>query len=269
MRDSVPDLLEAIIGATKRDLVELKQELKISELEKRAESKTSRGDLFYSAMRASTSFNVIAECKSSSPSRGVLKRVYRPSEIAKGYQEGGASAVSVLTEPSFFGGSLEDLDVVRRTVEIPVLRKDFIVSRYQILQSVVAGADAILLIVAALSDKVMRSLLEEASKFGLAVLVEVHDDAELSRAIDAGAIMVGVNNRNLRTLVVDTAVSHSLIARIPNTMTAIAESGISNASDLRSLRDAGYSGFLIGETLMTASNPGQRLSRMIAECEVV
>ena len=269
MRDSVPDLLEAIIGATKRDLVEIERESKISDLEIKAESKTARGDLFYSAMRASTRFNVIAECKSSSPSRGVLKKDYRPHEIAKGYQEGGAAAVSVLTEPSFFGGSLEDLEVVRRTVEIPVLRKDFIVSRYQIYQSIVAGADAILLIVAALSDQVMRLLLEEASKVGLAVLVEVHDDRELSRAIDAGAVMVGVNNRNLRTLAVDTSVSHSLIERIPKTITVIAESGLSNASDLRSLREVGYSGFLIGETLMTASNPGQRLSRILAECEVV
>mgnify|MGYP001239565150 CR=1 FL=1 len=265
----MPDLLEAIIGATKRDLIEAEREVRLSDLEKKAESMTSRGDLFYSSMSASTSFNVIAECKSSSPSRGVLKHDYRPGLVAKSYEVGGAAAISVLTEPSFFGGSLDDLDVVRSAVEIPVLRKDFIISRYQIFQAVVAGADAILLIVAALSDKALKLLLEEASRVGLAVLVEVHDKKELSRAIEAGAVMIGVNNRNLRTLVVDTSASYSLIERIPKPVIAIAESGLSTASDLRSLREVGYSGFLIGESLMTADNPGEKLSGILAECEVV
>ena len=203
MTDSVPDLLEAIVGATKRDLLEFEREVTALQLERKAESKKSRGDLFYSAMGPSARFNVIAECKACSPSRGVFKKKYYPDQIAKSYEDGGAAAVSVLTEPSFFGGSLGDLEVVRTAVKIPVLRKDFIVSRYQILQAVIAGADAILLIVAALSDKALQLLLDEASAFGLAVLVEVHDGLELSRAIDAGALMVGVNNRNLRTLVVD------------------------------------------------------------------
>ena len=156
---------------------------------------------------------IIAECKRRSPSKGVLRQEYDAVAIAKGYEEAGAAAISVLTEPTFFDGSLEDLVAVRAAVEVPLLRKDFIVSEYQLLEARAAGADAVLLIVATLRPAELKVLHDHARRHGLDVLVEVHDATELSIAIDAGARIVGVNNRNLRTLTVDVHASDTLIAR--------------------------------------------------------
>ena len=159
--------------------------------------------------------NVIAECKRRSPSRGVLAADYDPVAIARQYERGGAAAISVLTEPTFFDGALEHLAAVRAAVDVPLLRKDFIVDEYQLLEARAAGADAVLLIVAALEQATLTRLQQRARELGLAALVEVHDEEELTRAIDSGARLIGVNNRNLRTLAVDVDASYRLAARMP------------------------------------------------------
>jgi indole-3-glycerol phosphate synthase len=215
------------------------------------------------ALTATGRVNVIAECKRRSPSRGVLRPDYRPGRIAAAYEASGAAAVSVLTEPTFFDGSLDHLRLVRAAVTVPVLRKDFIVSPYQLFEAVAAGADAVLLIVAALDDGQLGALMTQATSLGLGVLVEVHDETELLRAVKAGATVIGVNNRNLRTLVVDLEASRRLIAKMPPGTVAVAESGLRTSADLVELGAAGYQAFLIGETLLTTPEPGETLGRMI------
>jgi indole-3-glycerol phosphate synthase len=226
-----------------------------------------RGDLFEAALRADASearpFNVIAECKRRSPSRGVLRPDYDPVAIATSYTTAGAAAISVLTEPTFFDGSLDHLQAVRRAVSTPLLRKDFIVDDYQLPEARAAGADAILLIVAALDDDTLRRLLRRAAEYDLAALVEVHTDDELTRAQDAGARLIGVNSRNLKTLTVSLDTLFTLAARMDRTTTAVAESGLRTHADLAALRSAGYSAFLVGERFMTEADPGAALARLI------
>jgi indole-3-glycerol phosphate synthase len=202
---------------------------------------------------------VIAECKRRSPSAGVLRRDYDPVALARAYESAGAAAVSVLTEPTFFDGALEHLTGVRDAVEIPILRKDFVIDVYQVIEARAAGADAILLIVAALDDEALGRLMEEASRQGLAALVEIHDERELARAIAAGARVIGVNNRNLRTLGVDPGAAGRMVDLIPDDAIAVAESGLTSAEDLRRLRDAGYDAFLVGEALVRSADPAVAL----------
>ena len=185
--------------------------------------------------------------------------------MARGYASAGAAAVSVLTEPTFFDGSLDHLRSVRSAVEIPLLCKDFIVSEYQLLEARASGADAVLVIVAALEGRALKQLMSIASALDLATLVEVHDADELAEAVDAGARVIGVNNRNLRTLEVDRDVSDALIMRIPSGVVSVAESGLQRAGDLVQLREAGYDAFLIGESLITSSDPGATLRALLAE----
>jgi len=206
---------------------------------------------------------VIAECKRRSPSRGVLAPQYDPVAIARQYETGGASAISVLTEPTFFDGALEHLAAVRQAVTLPLLRKDFIVDEYQLLEARAIGADAALLIVAALKQQDLVRLQRRAWELGLAALVEVHDDEELTRAIDSGAQIIGVNNRNLRTLAVDVAASRRLGARIPASVVGVSESGLTSRTDLEELAGQGYRAFLIGERFMTAPNPAQAIADLI------
>jgi indole-3-glycerol phosphate synthase len=214
---------------------------------------------FAAALVRDGRLNVIAECKRRSPSRGVLRRAYDPVAIARGYEEAGAAAVSVLTEPTFFDGELDHVRAVRQAVRLPLLRKDFIISQYQLWEARAAGADAVLLIVAALADDDLGSLLAAARAIGLDVLVEVHDETELDRALAAGAQLVGVNNRNLRTLSVDVGASRRLAARLPPHVVGVAESGLKSAEDLHALHAVGYRAFLVGERLMTAEDPGAAL----------
>jgi indole-3-glycerol phosphate synthase len=208
---------------------------------------------------------VIAELKRASPSRGLLRQHYRRREIAWGYAGGGASALSVLTEEQYFLGSIQDLTEVRQAVEIPVLRKDFILESYQVYESVAAGADALLLIVAVLPEHDLRSLLDLCRQLRIAALVEVHTEAELERAVAAGAQIIGVNNRNLKTLEVNLETSFQLRAKMPRGCLAVSESGIKTAADLRRIRDAGFDAVLIGEGLMTQPDPGQALHELLAE----
>jgi indole-3-glycerol phosphate synthase len=232
-------------------------------LERRALVQTPRGERFEAALGMAGRVNVIAECKRRSPSRGVLAAQYDPMAIAKKYEAGGAAAISVLTEPTFFDGALEHLTAVRGGVSIPVLRKDFVVDDYQLLEARAAGADAALLIVAALEQSDLVRLQSRAWELGLAALVEVHDDDELSRAIDSGARLIGVNNRNLRTLAVDVHASDRLAARMPAGVIGVSESGLQTRGDLERLAAAGYRAFLIGERFMTDPEPSRAIADLI------
>jgi len=257
------DLLATIVAATRR-IVDVRQSAEpLAALSQRAASMPSRDGRFQAALSGTSGYKVIAECKRRSPSRGVLRAEYDPVAIATGYADAGAAAISVLTEPTFFDGSLDHLKGVSAAVDVPVLRKDFIVAEYQLLEAKAAGADAVLLIVAALRPAELKVLHDHARRHGLDVLVEVHDATELAIAIDAGARIVGVNNRNLRTLEVDVHASETLIGRMPSGIVAVSESGLRSADDLRRLKALGYSAFLIGEHFMTAAEPGEQLKALL------
>ena len=257
------DLLETIVAATRR-IVETRQQAEPFEaLAARAAAAPSRAGRFTAALARTDRINVIAECKRRSPSRGVLRADYDPVAIASGYEAAGAAAISVLTEPTFFDGSLEHLQAVRAAVDVPLLRKDFVVSEYQLLEAKAAGAEAVLLIVAALRPAQLKVLHDHARRHGLDVLVEVHDATELAIAIDAGARIIGVNNRNLRTLQVDVQASEALIARMPAEVIAVSESGLKTAGDLARLTALGYRAFLIGERFMSTVDPGAALASVL------
>jgi indole-3-glycerol phosphate synthase len=262
---AIPDLLGTIVAATEK-IIEVRRERESrASLEKRAAAFTPRGEAFLSALSRPGRGNVIAECKRRSPSRGVLAADYDPVAIARQYEAGGAAAISVLTEPTFFDGALEHLAAVRQAVQLPLLRKDFIVDEYQLFEARANGADAALLIVAALRQSDLVRLQQRASELGLAALVEVHDDEELTRAIDSGARIIGVNNRNLRTLAVDVEASFRLAPTMPSGTIAVAESGLKTAADLAALGRAGYAAFLIGERFMTMPDPGAALGALLSE----
>jgi indole-3-glycerol phosphate synthase len=261
---AAPDLLLAIVAATRRITEVRRAQLPTSSLERSAAEKSPRGAAFEAALGMPDRVNIIAECKRRSPSRGVLAAQYDPVAIATQYEAGGAVAVSVLTEPTFFDGALAHLTAVRQHVGLPVLRKDFIVDEYQLLEAGAAGADAVLLIVAALEQRDLIDLRQRADALGLAALVEVHDDEELSRAVDCGARLVGVNNRNLRTLAVDVDASDRLAARMPSSVIGVSESGLQTRADLERLAAAGYKAFLIGERFMTAPQPAQAIQELTA-----
>ena len=262
------DVLRAITAAAKRSADERERRLPRPEVERLAASVAPRGQAFRDRL-TQPGVQVIAECKRRSPSRGVLRSDYDPAAIAKAYAEAGAAAISVLTEPSFFDGSLDDLRSVRAAVTLPILRKDFIVTDYQVVEARAAGADAVLLIVAALGDVDLRRLLSTSASCELAALVEVHTAEELLRALGAGATIVGVNSRDLRTLTVDTSVFDKLIYGVPGGVTAVAESGLASGAEMGRLRNRGFDAFLIGERFMSAPDPGAALRDLIAEAAAV
>ena len=258
-RPASPDLL-ATISAAARRITEVRAEtIPLAMVEKAAANRRPDGAGFRRALADGPSPRVIAECKRRSPSRGILREDYRPAEHARAYADAGAAAISILTEPTFFDGALEHLGAVRAAVRVPVLRKDFIVTRYQVFEAVMAGADAILLIVGALTPAGLRDLLDVARQAGAAALVEVHDDDELAMAIDAGAEIIGVNSRNLRTLAVEPDLHERLARGLPAGAVTVAESGLRSAADLRRLERAGYSAFLVGERLIVEADPGAAL----------
>ena len=257
-----PDLLTAVVGATRVAVAERRKLIPNGQLEREAAARTPRAEEFRAALARSEGFNVIAECKRRSPVRGILQKDYDPAALARVYARAGAAAISVLTEPSFFDGSVEHLKSVRDAVDLPILRKEFVVTEYQLIEARAAGADAALLIVAALEDNILASLLASVEALGLAAFVEVHDEVELERAVGAGAGIIGVNNRNLRTLEIGLETTARLIERMPGDVIAIAESGLRTHRDLVRLRDAGYHGFLIGEVLVTDSAPGRALEAL-------
>ena len=206
---------------------------------------------------------IIAEIKKASPSKGMLAADFDPVRIACEYEQGGAAALSVLTDQSFFQGSLADLECARAAVGIPVLRKDFTLEEYHVLEAAASGADAILLIAAILDERQIRDLRESAARWGMAALVEVHDERELDRAIAAGADIIGVNNRNLTNFQVTLDTSLRLADRIPAGVLRVSESGIHSPADVERLRAAGYHAFLVGEHLMQAEDPAAALRALV------
>jgi indole-3-glycerol phosphate synthase len=253
------DLLATVVAAARRASDERERVRPSVEVEAAvARGRQPQGDRFRASL-AAAGIRIIAECKRRSPSRGVLREAYDPVAIAMGYAAHGAAAISVLTEPTFFDGSLDHLRAVRQAVGVPLLRKDFIVTPYQVIEAAEAGADAVLLIVAALDDRELNELAALARRVGLATLVEVHDLNELDRAVVARADVIGVNSRNLKTLAVDQGVLDALGPLIPPGVIAVAESGLKTADDLCRLRAAGYHAFLMGERFMTVPDPGEAL----------
>jgi indole-3-glycerol phosphate synthase len=257
------DLLASIISATRMSKSIREKQRSIEGLESLAASRSPKGKMFWERLSRTETINVIAECKRRSPSKGLLTTSYDPVSLATEYENFGAAAVSVLTEPTFFDGSIEHLRAVSASVDIPVLCKDFIISEYQVLEACIAGADAVLLIVAALDQQLLLQLLRRVESLGMAALVEVHDLGELERAVRADASIVGVNNRNLRTLEIAVETSKNLISHVPNTIVSIAESGLADQASVLALRDTGYKGFLIGEALMSSESPGLALSEFV------
>jgi indole-3-glycerol phosphate synthase/phosphoribosylanthranilate isomerase len=258
-------VLERILARTRERVLERRRVYPLDRLQMAAPTPTGRRS-FRGALSAPRQVNVIAEFKRRSPSRGLIRDDLEAVQVAQAYEIGGAAALSVLTEEQFFGGSLDDLKEARAATLLPTLRKDFIVDPYQVWEALAVGADAILLIVAALSDAELRKLSATAREAHLDVLVEVHDREELLRALDLGAAIIGVNNRNLHTMEVDLATALGLAPLIPDHVVAVAESGISGSADIRRLRDVGFDAFLIGEHLMRAPDPGVALEELLGEC---
>ncbi len=218
---------------------------------------------FLAAMRGEP-ISLIAEFKRRSPSKGEIRMDFEPAQAAEAYEQGGASAMSVLTEPRFFAGSLEDLQAARDACRLPVLRKDFIVDPYQIVQARAGGADAILLIVAALPDfGLFAELANAAEDYGMAALIEIHDPHELDAAFDIEPSLVGVNQRNLSTFEVDADLAIKLRREIPNDVAMVAESGISSRKQVEDLQEAGVDAVLVGETLMRADDPAEAAAELL------
>ncbi len=247
--------LDAATGAARKITESRRYREPLDHVACRAAARLPRGELFRTRISRAGAVNVIAECKRRSPSRGLLVQAYDPAVLAGTYETGGAAAVSVLTEPSFFDGSIDDLERVRATTSLPVLRKDFIVDEYQLYEARAAGADAVLLIVAALGAAGLKGLIERARGLGLGALVEIHDTGELAVATEAGASIIGVNSRDLVTLEVDERICEELVARIPPGVVTVAESGLRSIEAVHRMRDAGYSAVLVGEWLATSPDP--------------
>jgi len=258
----MPVTLDAIIAATRRRVAGASKSVARHDLERRAQAHAPRG--LRHALEAADSVAIIAELKKASPSRGLIRADFGPASLAQELETAGAAALSVLTDEEFFQGALENLALASSHTRLPCLRKDFILDEFQILEARAYQADAILLIVAALSQSELIALARKAREFGLDVLCEVHDEAELRRALDAGCNLIGVNNRDLRTFKVDLATAFRLAALMPKNITPVAESGIRNGSDIANLQSAGYRAFLIGESLMAAPSPGAGLRELLA-----
>ncbi len=257
------DILQTIIERTRADLVERKRTMDLDRLHEQIQARGPARDFAGSLKQLRSHANVIAELKRASPSKGLIRPDFRPLEFGPQLQAAGAAALSVLTEPHWFQGSLEILAGVAERVQIPVLRKDFIVDPFQLLEARAAGADAVLLIAAGLSEPDYARLLEEAQMLGLQVLTEVHSTEELERVLRHGAEVIGVNARNLRTFEIDMELLARLVAAIPAECVRVAESGIKSPEDIAKLSAIGADAFLIGETVMRAGEPGDNLRMLL------
>lgn len=255
--------LDQIVEATRRRVSEEKRSLDMGELERRAEEHVPRG--FRSALQAKSAGGVavIAELKKASPSKGLIRASFNAVELARELEAAGAAALSVLTDEEFFQGSLGNLREASAAVSLPCLRKDFIVDECQLLEARANSADAVLLIVAALTQPELIALARAAADSELDVLCEVHDGDQLQRALDAGCNLIGVNARDLRTFKVSLATALELAEKFPAHVLRVAESGIRSAEDVARLRAAGYNAFLIGESLMRAERPGEVLRELL------
>lgn len=264
VEEVMPDFLEKILEVKHTEVAAAKSGIS-PDLMKAKAAKASAPRGFAKAMRSMVENGgpaVIAEIKRASPSKGIISKEFYPSRIAKDYEANGATCLSVLTDTSFFQGSADVLRAARAACSIPVLRKDFIIDPYQIYSSRAIGADAVLLIVRALTDEQALALCNLAQKLGMDVLVEAHDAEEIERALKLPTPLIGINNRNLRTFETDIAVTLDLMDRVPEDRIIVTESGVMTAHDVRTLREAGVQGFLVGEVLMRESSPGSVLKRI-------
>jgi len=256
----VGSILDKILAQTSMDLMQRKREIPAERLELMAQDRAAAISL--SQRLAGPGMGIIAEIKRASPSRGRFPTEVDPAVVAQQYVSGGAAAISVLTDEPFFQGSLDDLELAANVAHsarplTPILRKDFIIDPYQVLEARARGADALLLIVAALDDAALSGLLGEVRRQGMEALVEVHDEEELARASAAGATIIGINNRDLRTFIVDLALTERLAPLAPSDAVVVAESGIFTAEDVERLRQAGAKAVLVGESLITAPDRSQ------------
>jgi len=258
------DILDRIVATKRREIDDARASEPLEKLVKRAEKSPPPRD-FVGAMQARLQSGgpaVIAEIKKASPSKGVLRTQFHPAEIARSYEAAGAACLSVLTDAQYFQGEHDHLGQARSACSLPILRKDFIIDDYQVYEARAMGADCILLIVAALGSRQMRDLQTRAHDLGMAVLVEVHDGAELEIALDLETPLVGINNRNLRTFETRLETTLELIPSLPADRLAITESGILTAADVDRMREHGVHAFLVGEAFMRAEDPGTELARL-------
>ena len=254
-------VLDEILEGVRADLTARQQSVPLARLKEVASQIASPRDAL--AALSGDDVAVIAEVKRASPSKGALAAIADPATLAMDYEAGGARVISVLTEPRRFGGSLEDLAAVRDAVRVPLLRKDFVVSSYQLWEARAHGADMILLIVAALEQNALVSLVERAVSIGMVPLVEVHTEQELDRALDSGARVIGINARNLATLRVDRGVFGRLAPRIPDGIIKVAESGVRGPHDLLAYAAAGADAVLVGESLVTGKDPRSAVADLV------
>ncbi len=254
--------LEKILKHKKAEIRRLQEGENLEPVLRKAAEAPSGRD-FCEAISRRERINIIAEIKKASPSKGQLARNLDVVAQARIYEENGACAISVLTDKKFFEGSLEDLEKIKKTVNVPVLRKDFIIDPVQVYESKIAGADAILLIAAIHRDRELERLYELAIELGLGVLLEVHNVIELKRILPLKPDVIGINNRDLKTFKVNISNSLMLLPMIPEEIAVVSESGISSGEDISILREAGISAFLIGEALVSAEDPGEKLSSLI------
>jgi indole-3-glycerol phosphate synthase len=257
--------LADIVAATRRRVTETRRTADLRQLEKQAQEHTPRGFRRALESKGSSGIGIIAELKKASPSRGLIRANFDPSVLAPELEAAGATALSVLTDEEFFQGSLQNLRIASTATKLPCLRKDFMVDEFQLLEARANCADAILLIVAALSQAELVGLSIQAREYELDVLCEVHDAEELDRAINAGCNLIGVNSRDLHTFQVDLNTALRLAERMPKNIVSVAESGIHTGTDIAMLKTAGYAAFLIGESLMKAESPGNALRALMAE----
>ena len=255
-------VLDRIVAATRARVAESRRSADSRALERQADHHVPRGFRKVLAARGRNGIAVIAELKKASPSKGLIRASFDPVELARELETAGAAALSVLTDEEFFQGSLENLRKASATVAIPCLRKDFIIDEFQLLEARANSADAVLLIVAALSQVELEKLARGARARGLDVLCEVHDADELQRALDAGCDLIGVNTRDLRTFTVDLQTAFDLAPKFPAGVVRVAESGIHSADDVARLRAVGYHAFLVGESLMRAERPREALREL-------
>jgi indole-3-glycerol phosphate synthase len=258
----VATYLDTILERTRLRVELNRRERPFEELDRESRNAGRTRD-FTGAVRAE-GMSLIAEVKRRSPSKGVIRANIDPAEVADAYERGGARALSVLTEPEFFSGSLDDLATAREATRLPVLRKDFVLDLYQVVEARTAGADAVLLIVSALPDpSLFAELASSAAHYGLATLIEVHSEWELDAAFEVDPRLVGVNQRDLRTFDVDKSLAVRLRRRIPPEVAMVAESGIATRDDVAELEDAGIEGMLVGETLMRAGDPARAAQELL------
>ncbi len=261
MIETIPDILARIVAKKHEELAS--RVAPIESWERAAADRAGTRRSFYTAL-SNVNPAIIAEIKKASPSKGVLSADFDPVRIAGQYERGGASALSVLTDESFFQGSLDHLESARSAVALPALRKDFTIAPIHVLEAAAHGADAILLIAAILTERQIRDFRELAARYRMDALVEVHNRAELDIAIAAGCQIIGVNNRDLTTFEVTLETSLRLADHMPSTVVRVSESGIHEASDVAKLRAAGYHAFLVGEHLMRSGDPAAALRRLVA-----